>query len=461
MAVEDIEYTAKEVAAHNTPDDTWMIIHGQVYDVTDYLQDHPGGAEVLVDVAGKDASEEFDNAGHSEDASEIMASYRVGKLRGGGSRKATSTVRLSIGVTARTPDNTRSSVKTVARFSVATVVAALGTVGLYQVASQRGLLASLPKPLMPRRTQGLGFLEGFLIASAAFGIASTVISRRLLRLLHSHPSFLDYPSHVKLPKSAKPELLSQGGWLHPTTFQTLPLVRKDLVAPNTYRLAFELPTPGTVLGLPIGQHVAITATVDGQAVTRSYTPVSNNADRGTLELIIKCYPDGKLTGGYLANLEIGDEVKFRGPKGAMRYRRGHCKRIGMLAGGSGITPMYQLIRAICEDQRDTTEISLIYANRTEEDILLRTELEDFARKYPDNLKLYYMLDNPPAADWQGGVGHVTKDTMAERFPAAAADSKIMLCGPPGMVNAAKKALVELGFEKPGAMSKMGDQIFCF
>ncbi|KAI1749865.1 hypothetical protein F4782DRAFT_511178 [Xylaria castorea] len=458
MAVDDIEYTAKEVAAHNTPADAWMVIHGQVYNVTNYLQDHPGGAEVLIDVAGRDASEDFDNAGHSEDASEIMASYHVGKLQGG-PRKVTPPVRLSIGVTVRKQDTVKNSMKTVASLGAAAAVA-LSAVGLYQAAGQRGFFATLPKLPMLRRTQGLGFLEGFLIASAVFGIASTILSRRLLKLLHSHPSFMNYPPHIKLPKRAKPELLSQGGWLHPTTFQTLALVKKDLVAPSTYHLVFQLPTPESVLGLPIGQHVAITAIVDGQAVTRSYTPISNNADLGTLELIIKCYPNGKLTGGYLANLEIGDEVKFRGPKGAMRYKRGHCKRIGMLAGGSGITPMYQLIRAICEDQRDTTEISLIYANRTEEDILLRSELEAFARKYPSNLKLHFMLDSP-SPDWQGGKGYVTKEIMAERFPAADLDSKIMICGPPGMVNAAKRALVELDFEKPGAMSKMSDQIFCF
>ncbi|TGJ84162.1 hypothetical protein E0Z10_g4604 [Xylaria hypoxylon] len=458
MAIEDTEYTIKEVAAHNTPADAWMVIHGQVYDVTKYLQDHPGGAEVLHDTAGKDASEEFDNAGHSEDASEIMAAYHVGKVQGGG-KKLTPAVRLSIGVTAHKPDSVKSSMKTVAGFGAATAVL-LGAAGLYHAASQRGLLTTLLSHPMSRRTQGLGFLEGFFIASAVFGIAGTALSRKLLQLMHSHPSFMNYPPHIKLPKRAKPELLNQGGWLHPTTFQTLPLVKKDLVAPNTYRLEFELPTPESVLGLPIGQHVAITANVDGQAVTRSYTPVSNNADRGTLELIIKCYPDGKLTGGYLANLSIRDEVKFRGPKGAMRYRRGYCKRIGMLAGGSGITPMFQLIRAICEDERDTTEISLIYANRTEVDILLRSELEAFARKYPNNFKLYYILDSP-SPDWQGGKGYVTKEIMAERFPVVDTDSKAMICGPPGMVNAAKKALVELGFEKPGAMSKMGDQIFCF
>lgn len=144
----------------------------------------------------------------------------------------------------------------------------------------------------------------------------------------------------------------------------------------------------------------------------------------------------------------------------MRYRPGLCKKIGMLAGGTGITPMYQLIRAICEDDRDLTEVSLIYANRTEADILLRDELETMARKYPQNFKLYYLLDSPPA-DWQYGSGYVTKDLMAERFPAPSAESKVLLCGPPGMVNAAKKSLQDLGFEKPAALSTMRDQIFSF
>jgi cytochrome-b5 reductase len=144
----------------------------------------------------------------------------------------------------------------------------------------------------------------------------------------------------------------------------------------------------------------------------------------------------------------------------MRYRPGLCKKIGMLAGGTGITPMYQLIRAICEDDRDLTEISLVYANRTEADILLREELETMARKYPKNFKLFYLLDSPPA-NWAYGSGFATKELMAERFPAPGPDSKVMICGPPGMVNAAKTSLVSLGYQKPAAMSTMRDPIFCF
>ena len=438
-----------------------------MYDVSKYIHDHPGGAEVLIEAAGADASEAFDNAGHSEDASEIMAEYRIGKLKGFGKKLAAKPVRLVTEVVPRQEKTTsRRAPKAIG--VVAVTAGAVGVYCAYGLDLSRNL-PTLPKGLIPTlpslsigrsRGQGFGFFEGVLAASLVFGVTGSILSQKFMKLIHSHQSFMNYPPHLRLPKKVKQDPLLQSGWLHPTIYQSLPLAKKELVSPNTYRLVFELPTASTVLGLPIGQHVAITAVVDSQTVTRSYTPVSNNADIGVLELVIKCYPTGLLTGRCLANLEVGDEVQFRGPKGAMRYKRGVCKKIGMLAGGSGITPMYQLIRAICEDDRDTTEVSLIYANRTEEDILLRTELETFARRYPKNLKLYYMLDQPPAK-WAFGRGYVTKELMAERFPAPSSDSKVMICGPPGMVGAAKKALVQLGFEQPKATSKMGDQIFCF
>ncbi|KAI1335034.1 cytochrome B5 [Xylariaceae sp. FL0016] len=467
MTSETREFAAKEVATHHSTEDAWMVIHGQVYDVTKYLNDHPGGADILIETAGTDASEAFDNASHSEDAFEIMAEYKVGKLKGAGKRAAAKPVRVAASVAPKPKSSSGSpGAKTV--ISATAAAAALGVAGLYYANNNNGALAALPSLVLPQSSwsktgspsKGFGFFEGFVLASALFGVAGSVLSQKAMKLLHSHNTFMNYPPHLKLPKSVKPDPLLQGGWLHPTIYQTLPLVKKELVAPNTYRLVFELPTPRTVLGLPIGQHVAIAAEIDGKTVSRSYTPVSNNADLGLLELVIKCYPTGLLTGRYLEKLNVGDEVRFRGPKGAMRYRRGLCRKIGMLAGGSGITPMYQLIRAICEDDRDTTEVSLIYANRTEGDILLRAELEAFARRYPRNLKLHYMLDTPPPS-WDGGVGFVTKDIMAERFPKADGDAKVMICGPPGMVNAAKKALVELGFEKPGAMSKMTDSVFLF
>lgn len=144
----------------------------------------------------------------------------------------------------------------------------------------------------------------------------------------------------------------------------------------------------------------------------------------------------------------------------MRYRKGMTKRLGMVAGGTGITPMYQLIRAICEDKTDDTQVSLIYANRSPEDILLRTQLERYQQMAPKKFKIYYVVDNAPQG-WTGGVGRMSKQTLQDNLPPASADTKVLLCGPPPMINATKKNLTDLGFEAPGAVSKMTDQIFLF
>ncbi|GMM31027.1 Cyb5 protein [Martiniozyma asiatica (nom. inval.)] len=76
-------YTAAQVAEHNTRDDIWIIYNGKVYDVTEYLDEHPGGEEVIIDCAGGDATEAFDDIGHSEDAQEMLEGMLIGKLEGG------------------------------------------------------------------------------------------------------------------------------------------------------------------------------------------------------------------------------------------------------------------------------------------------------------------------------------------------------------------------------------------
>lgn len=416
----------------------------------------------MLEVAGKDATEAFDSAGHSEDASEIMADFRVGSFKGIRAA-APKAVRIAV----KSPSKPQTSKSSSTATAVGGAVVSLGAL----TAAMLGLrntnkidLSSLMQLLKINQpssaTSTGGFTQGFIAASALAFIASAFAARELNKML-SVEHVRGFAPHKKFHRVAKPDPLLARGFLDPITYHPLPLVEKHLIAPNVYRLVFALPTPDTVLGLPIGQHVAIKATIDGANVQRSYTPTSNNADKGVLELVIKCYPDGLLTGKYLAHLQVGDEVLFRGPKGAMQYRRGLCRKIGMLAGGTGITPMYQLIRAICEDPRDTTEVSLIYANRSEGDILLREELEAFARRYPRNLKIEYLLDSPPEG-WQYGTGYVTKELMKEKFPDPSEEAvKVMLCGPPGMVNAAKKGLVDLGYEKAGLSSKMTDQVFCF
>jgi cytochrome-b5 reductase len=146
---------------------------------------------------------------------------------------------------------------------------------------------------------------------------------------------------------------------------------------------------------------------------------------------------------------------------------------------------YQIIRAIAEDPNDETEMNLVYANRSPDDILMREQLDRFARMSKGRFRVWYLVDKAPTG-WKYGVGFVNKQVIEEHLPAPSEDTKMLLCGPPGkcnifaktqnvskrstdpfailcvgLVNASKKSLVELGFAAPGALSRISDQVFCF
>lgn len=232
---------------------------------------------------------------------------------------------------------------------------------------------------------------------------------------------------------------------------------------SIYRLG--LPKPTDILGLPIGQHISLAATPKGaeKEVVRSYTPISSDEDQGYVDLMIKAYPQGNIS-AHMTTLKVGDTIKVRGPKGAMVYTPNLAKHIGMIAGGTGITPMLQIARAISRERpskggKDTTKVDLIFANVNPEDILLKEEIDALAREDP-NFNVYYVLNNPPEK-WDGGVGFVTPDMIKAKLPAPSPDVKILLCGPPPMISALKKATEALGFQKARPVSKLEDQVFCF
>ncbi|ETV77217.1 hypothetical protein H257_09104 [Aphanomyces astaci] len=85
MASELKVYTEADVSSHKTADDCWIIIGEdgakKVYDITKYLDDHPGGPEIVLDLAGKDGNEEFEDIGHSLDARKVLEKYLIGTLK--------------------------------------------------------------------------------------------------------------------------------------------------------------------------------------------------------------------------------------------------------------------------------------------------------------------------------------------------------------------------------------------
>lgn len=170
------------------------------------------------------------------------------------------------------------------------------------------------------------------------------------------------------------------------------------------------------MGLPIGQHISIGAMLtqpDGtvKEIIRSYTPISGDHQPGYFDLLIKVYPQGNIT-QHLAGLKLGNSIRVRGPKGAFTYTKNMVRYFGMIAGGTGLTPMLQIIRAIIRGrpEDDKTEVDLIFANVNEHDILLREDLEQIS-KTDNGIRIHHVLNNPPE-NWSGGVGFVNSDMIS-------------------------------------------------
>ncbi|KAE8454185.1 NADH-cytochrome b5 reductase [Mollisiaceae sp. DMI_Dod_QoI] len=253
--------------------------------------------------------------------------------------------------------------------------------------------------------------------------------------------------------------------LRPDAFQEFELKEKTVISHNVAIYRFKLPSLNSILGLPIGQHISIAATLpqpDGASkeIVRSYTPISGDHQPGYFDLLIKSYPTGNIS-KHMASLVVGQTLKVRGPKGAMVYTPNMVRAFGMIAGGTGITPMLQIIRAVIRGRAagDKTEIDLIFANVNQEDILLKEDLDQLAKE-DVGFRVHYVLNNPPEK-WDGGVGFVTPEMITKWLPKPASDIKLLLCGPPPMISAMKKASEGLGFTKARPVSKLEDQVFAF
>jgi cytochrome-b5 reductase len=115
----------------------------------------------------------------------------------------------------------------------------------------------------------------------------------------------------------------------------------------------------------------------------------------------------------------------------------------MIAGGTGITPMYQVAAAILKDPKDRTQLSLLFGNLTADDILIKQELDDLVAAHPGRFRVYYVLNTPPT-NWSGGEGFISKAMIQQHLPAPAADVMVLSCGPKPMVDAMKGYFDELG-----------------
>ena len=331
-------------------------------------------------------------------------------------------------------------------------------------------LFALPKTLFDAKTGALTLPE---FGTPEFVNAVTVLGIAVAALLVVLDLALRATREGSARRRAKARTVASPKTLG-TSRVALKLARREQISPDTARLTFALPTPSHVLGLPVGQHVGLSY-VDaksGERHERPYTPVSTDDQEGSVTFVIKAYkpcekfPLGGKVSQHLDGLRVGDSCDFDGPKGMKTYEGGgvfairrlrsqgggfekrKCSRVGMIAGGSGITPMLQISRAIL-DNGDKVKMNLLFANQTEADILCREEIESDVAKYgADKFSADYTLDRPPKSGWSHFCGFITKEMIEKTMPPPGKRTQILICGPPPMLKfAVLPALEELGYTK--------------
>ena len=169
---------------------------------------------------------------------------------------------------------------------------------------------------------------------------------------------------------------------------------------------------------------------------------------------------------HMHSMNPGQRLDMKGPIPKYPWSPNKHEHIALIAGGTGITPMYQLCRAIFKNPEDKTKVTLVFGNVTEEDILLKREFEDLEQNYPNRFRAFYVLDQPPES-WQQGKGHITKDLLKTIIPGPKeANVKVFVCGPPGLykaISGPKESPAKQG-ELSGYLSELGytsDQVYKF
>ena len=194
------------------------------------------------------------------------------------------------------------------------------------------------------------------------------------------------------------------------------LTAKDWVSPDTVRLRFALPSPSSKLGLPVPGHLQVVVGGDSDASSSEsskdckdgdssiFSPISVNTS-GFFELLVRKVPKGEVS-SHLVNLSPGEHATFVGQASSSRYcyERGATPELGLVAAGTGINPMWQVIQQVLNDPHDKTLITLVYASESVDTVLLKKELDAASAAHPGRMRISYV------------VGKIDEELLRDQLP---------------------------------------------
>eukprot|EP00566_Odontella_aurita_P015584 CAMPEP_0113566300 /NCGR_PEP_ID=MMETSP0015_2-20120614/22648_1 /TAXON_ID=2838 /ORGANISM="Odontella" /LENGTH=286 /DNA_ID=CAMNT_0000468577 /DNA_START=86 /DNA_END=946 /DNA_ORIENTATION=+ /assembly_acc=CAM_ASM_000160 len=279
-------------------------------------------------------------------------------------------------------------------------------------------------------------------------------------------------STLTLSGSPVKSLVPPGQCQFNAEFQAVPLIERVFVSETSSVLRFGLPDSDKPLNLSTCACILAKADLPTdpstcaedkkdatEVVVRPYTPISTNAQTGSFDLLVKHYPNG-LMSKHVKTMPVGATLEFKHIDFNVKLQAPFKqKNIGMIVGGTGITPMIQALHAILGDETNDIKVSMLYGSKISGDILGEEMLTKWTANYGDSFSVTHVLsDESESSEWKGERGYITEPLIREKLPSPVLgdDAIIFVCGPPPMYEALcgprgeseiKGVLADMGYKK--------------
>ncbi|MBS1636646.1 MAG: 2Fe-2S iron-sulfur cluster binding domain-containing protein [Bacteroidetes bacterium] len=216
-------------------------------------------------------------------------------------------------------------------------------------------------------------------------------------------------------------------------------------------VAFDIPPQlQTEYQFKQGQYITLKLTVNGEEIRRSYSICTSPYSEKELRVAIKEVKDGRASTLINRSLKVGDTIEVMTPMGNFHsvLSGSNKKSYVLFAGGSGITPMMSILKSVLYIEKQS-HVTLVYANRDEDSVIFKAEIEKLASENADKLKVVNVYDNPKGqvADLCKGLITIDKTkALIENYGGVNAD-EYFICGPGPMMENIKQALEDLKIQK--------------
>jgi ferredoxin-NADP reductase len=198
---------------------------------------------------------------------------------------------------------------------------------------------------------------------------------------------------------------------------------------------------GHMFSFSAGQFLILHLAIKGTQVTRSYSVSSPPTRPLDLQITVKRVKGGLVSNWLHDNLRPGHDIEIEGPVGRFNFDDLQCEKPLFLSGGSGITPVISMLRALT-DRASGHDIRFIHCARTPEDIIFRSELDALAARF-SNIDVRFICSQESSA-WQGHPTGRIDGPMLLRLAPDLHQRTFYVCGPEPFMQTARACLADMG-----------------